>query len=67
MFNRESGFGMQEEWRINMPTIQCLFLSVKPVADVRLTFKSKGEDYPPHIPHHITKVLELHFVSPFSR
>ncbi|QCD92638.1 hypothetical protein DEO72_LG5g706 [Vigna unguiculata] len=51
----------EEEWRINMPTIQCLFLSVKPVADVRLTFKSKGEDYPPHIPHHITKVLELHF------
>lgn len=48
-----------------MPTIQCLFLSVKPVADVRLTFKSKGEDYPPHIPHHVTKVLELHFVSPF--
>jgi len=46
-----------------MPPIQCLFLSVKPTADVRLTFKSKGEDYPPHIPHHVTNVLELHFVS----
>ncbi|KAL9323474.1 hypothetical protein ACSQ67_008331 [Phaseolus vulgaris] len=51
----------QEEWRINMPPIQCLFVSVKPTADLRLTFKSKGEDYPPHIPNHVTKVLELHF------
>jgi len=46
-----------------MPPIQCLFVSVKPTADLRLTFKSKGEDYPPHIPNHVTKVLELHFVS----
>ncbi|XP_029124837.1 uncharacterized protein LOC109819128 isoform X2 [Cajanus cajan] len=34
----------------------------EPTADVRLTFKSNGEDYPPHIPHHVTKVLELHFI-----
>ncbi|BAU01296.1 hypothetical protein LR48_Vigan10g243400 [Vigna angularis] len=64
VFSGDKGTTIQineEEWRINMPTIQCLFLSVKPVADVRLTFKSKGEDYPPHIPHHVTKVLELHF------
>ncbi|KAL2335483.1 hypothetical protein Fmac_016696 [Flemingia macrophylla] len=52
----------EEEWRITMRPIQCLFLNVKPTADVRLTFKSNGEDYPPHIPHHITKVLELHFI-----
>ncbi|KAK7316331.1 hypothetical protein VNO77_35285 [Canavalia gladiata] len=52
----------EEDWRITMPPIQCLFLKVKPTADVRLTFKSNGEDYPPHIPHHINKVLELHFI-----
>ncbi|XP_027359370.1 uncharacterized protein LOC113868018 [Abrus precatorius] len=52
----------EEEWRIKMPPIQCLFLNVKPTADVRLTFKSNGEDYPPHIPHYITKILELHFM-----
>lgn len=46
-----------------MPPIQCLFLSVNPTADVKLTFKSNGEDYPPEIPHHVPKVLELHFVS----
>lgn len=48
-----------------MPPIQCLFLNVEPIADVRLRFKSNGEDYPPHIPNHITKVLEFHFVSTF--
>lgn len=56
---------MQEEWRINMPPIQCLFLNVQPTADVKLIFKSNGEDYPPNIPHHISKILELHFVSTF--
>ncbi|KAG4383326.1 hypothetical protein AAZX31_13G046500 [Glycine max] len=52
----------EEEWRIKMPPIQCLFLSVNPTADVRLTFRSNGEDYPPEIPHHVPKVLELHFI-----
>ncbi|XP_061367594.1 uncharacterized protein LOC133310651 [Gastrolobium bilobum] len=52
----------EEEWRIKMPPIQCLFLNVQPTADVRLTFKSNGEGYPPNIPHHITKILELHFL-----
>ncbi|CAK8533473.1 unnamed protein product [Lathyrus sativus] len=52
----------EEEWRVKMPPIQCLFLNVEPTADVRLRFKSNGEDYPPHIPNHITKVLELHFM-----
>ncbi|KAK7271805.1 hypothetical protein RJT34_28013 [Clitoria ternatea] len=52
----------EEEWRVKMPPIQCLFLNVKPTADVKLTFKSNGEDYPPDIPHHVTKVLELHFI-----
>ncbi|KAG4914624.1 hypothetical protein AAZX31_19G023900 [Glycine max] len=52
----------EEEWRIKMPPMQCLFLSVNPTADVKLTFKSNGEDYPPEIPHHVPKVLELHFI-----
>ncbi|XP_057740786.1 uncharacterized protein LOC130957943 [Arachis stenosperma] len=50
------------EWRIKMPPIQCLFINVYPTADVRLTFKSNGQDYPPNIPHHVTKILELHFL-----
>ncbi|XP_057448203.1 uncharacterized protein LOC130739808 [Lotus japonicus] len=52
----------EEEWRIKLPPIQCLFLNVHPTADVRLTFKSNGEDYPPNIPHHVTKILELNFI-----
>ncbi|XP_045811363.1 uncharacterized protein LOC123905703 [Trifolium pratense] len=52
----------EEEWRIKMPPIQCIFFSVQPIADVRLRFKSNGEDYPPHIPHHISQILELQFI-----
>ncbi|RDX74054.1 hypothetical protein CR513_46232 [Mucuna pruriens] len=65
VFSDDKGTNKQlneEEWRIKMPPIQCLFLHVKPTADVRLIFKSNGEDYPHDIPHHITKVLELHFI-----
>jgi hypothetical protein len=56
---------IQEEWRIIMPPIQCLFLRIQPTADVRLRFKSNGEDYPPNIPHHISQILELQLVSIF--
>jgi len=56
---------IQEEWRVEMPPIQCFILKVQPKVDVRLRIKSNGEDYPPHIPHHISKILELHFVSTF--
>jgi hypothetical protein len=49
-----------------MPPIQCIFFSVQPTADVRLRFKSNGEEYPPHVPHHISKILELQFVSIFQ-
>ncbi|XP_028780455.1 uncharacterized protein LOC114736758 [Neltuma alba] len=48
----------QEEWRINMPVIQALFLKVEPVIDVRVTTKSNGQDYPPHVPSHIPKLYE---------
>ncbi|WJX70549.1 hypothetical protein P8452_54642 [Trifolium repens] len=37
-------------------------MNVQPSADVKLTIKSNGEDYPPHIPHHISKILEVHFI-----
>ncbi|WJX70546.1 hypothetical protein P8452_54640 [Trifolium repens] len=49
----------EEEWRIKISPIQCLFLRIQPTADVRLRFKSNGEDYPPNIPHHISQILEL--------
>nr|AFK48945.1 unknown [Lotus japonicus] len=52
----------EEEWRIKMPPIQFLFWSFHPAADVRLSLKSNGEDYPPNIPHHVTKIIELNFV-----
>jgi hypothetical protein len=49
-----------------MAPMQVLFMNVQPSADVKLTIKSNGEDYPPHIPHHISKILELQFVSIFQ-
>ncbi|KAK7266457.1 hypothetical protein RIF29_19101 [Crotalaria pallida] len=52
----------EEEWRIKLPTLQSIFLNVQPTADIRLTFKSNGEDYPHDIPHHITTVLEFQFI-----
>ncbi|WJX70555.1 hypothetical protein P8452_54647 [Trifolium repens] len=52
----------EEEWRIKMPPIQCILFSIQPTADVRLIFKSNGEEYPPQIPHHISKILELQFI-----
>ncbi|XP_065856518.1 uncharacterized protein [Euphorbia lathyris] len=50
----------QEEWRIQMLPINFLFLTVWPVVDMRLTTKTGGQDYPPQIPQHITKLLQLH-------
>lgn len=49
----------QDEWRIQMLPLQLLVLNVWPVVDLRLRCKSRGRDYPPDVPHHITKVLEL--------
>ncbi|WCJ25705.1 hypothetical protein M5689_007570 [Euphorbia peplus] len=49
----------QEEWRIRMLPINFLFLTVWPVVDMRLTTKTAGQDYPPQIPQHITKLLQL--------
>ncbi|GMH30214.1 hypothetical protein Nepgr_032057 [Nepenthes gracilis] len=50
----------EEEWRIQMLPIDFLFLTVHPVVDMRLRCKSKAQDYPPGVPSHISKVLELH-------
>ncbi|CAL0317184.1 unnamed protein product [Lupinus luteus] len=52
----------EDEWRIKLPPIQSIFLNVQPIADVRLTFKSNGVDYPHEIPNHITKILQVHFI-----
>ncbi|KAB2613821.1 hypothetical protein D8674_036137 [Pyrus ussuriensis x Pyrus communis] len=48
-----------EEWRIHMPAMQVLFLSVYLALYVKLRCKSMGKDYPPHVPHHISKIIEL--------
>ncbi|KAK4271970.1 hypothetical protein QN277_020584 [Acacia crassicarpa] len=52
----------QDEWRIKMPVIECLFLKTQPVADIRVTTKSNGQDYPPHVPSHIPKLCETHII-----
>ncbi|KAK2655661.1 hypothetical protein Ddye_008713 [Dipteronia dyeriana] len=49
----------QEEWRIQMLPIEFLFLTARPVVDMRLRCKRGGRDYPPQVPLDITKVLEL--------
>ncbi|XVE68184.1 hypothetical protein DITRI_Ditri09bG0048400 [Diplodiscus trichospermus] len=49
----------QDEWRVQMLPPRLLVLNVWPVVDLRLRCKSRGRDYPPEVPHDITKVLEL--------
>lgn len=50
----------EEEWRIKMPVIEALFFKIQPVVDIRVTTKSNGQDYPPHVPSHIPKLCETH-------
>ncbi|OIT06475.1 PREDICTED: uncharacterized protein LOC109211542 [Nicotiana attenuata] len=52
----------EEEWRIHMLPIEFLFITVWPVIDMRLRCKSKGVEYPPGIPHDVSKVLELDII-----
>lgn len=54
---------MQEEWRIQMLPIDFLFLTVKPVVDMRLRCKQGGTNYPPEVPLDVRKILELSIVS----
>lgn len=54
---------MQEEWRIQMPAMQVLFLSIYLILYVKLRMKSMGKDYPSHVPQDISKVLEIDIVS----
>nr|XP_004306128.2 PREDICTED: uncharacterized protein LOC101292624 [Fragaria vesca subsp. vesca] len=49
----------KKEWRIQMPTMQFLFLSIYFAFYIKLRYKSVGKDYPPHVPHHIPKIIEL--------
>lgn len=46
-----------------MLPIEFLFITVWPVIDMRLRCKSEGVEYPPGIPHDVSKVLELDIVS----
>ncbi|KAL6287831.1 hypothetical protein ACE6H2_012221 [Prunus campanulata] len=48
-----------EEWRIQMPAMQVLFLSIYLILYVKLRMKSMGKDYPSHVPQDISKVLEI--------
>lgn len=48
-----------------MPTMKFLFLSVFFIMYIKLRYKSMGIDYPPHVPHHIPKIIELEIVSIF--
>ncbi|XP_054800936.1 uncharacterized protein LOC129305053 [Prosopis cineraria] len=50
----------QEEWRIKMPVVEALFLKVQPMIDVRVTAKSSGQDYPPHVPPNVSKLYHVH-------
>ncbi|XP_038905853.1 uncharacterized protein LOC120091799 isoform X1 [Benincasa hispida] len=51
----------QDEWRIQMPSFQLFFHEVSSVADVRLNCRSftTDQDYPIHIPHHVSKFIDL--------
>ncbi|KAL6009068.1 hypothetical protein ACLOJK_022295 [Asimina triloba] len=53
-----------EEWRIQMLPLYFLFLSVRPLIDMRLRYKTEGKDYPPRVPLNVTRVLELEVVTP---
>lgn len=46
-----------------MLPIQFLFASVNPVVVMRLRCTSQGRGYPPEVPPHIPRVLELRAVS----
>ncbi|XP_068661029.1 uncharacterized protein [Aristolochia californica] len=49
----------EEEWRIQMLPLDFLFLSVRPVIDMRLRCNSHAKVYPPGIPHTVNRVLQL--------
>ena len=57
---------MQKEWRIQIPTMNVLFLSIYFAMYIKLRTKSMGKDYPSHVPHHISKIIELEIVSKLS-
>lgn len=52
----------EEEWRVHMLPIQFLFMTVLPVVDMRLRYRTNGKEYRLGIPPDISKVLELDIV-----
>ncbi|XP_027924043.1 uncharacterized protein LOC114181711 [Vigna unguiculata] len=49
----------EEEWRVKMTPMEALFLKCHPVIHITAKCKSEAHEYPPEIPHHITKFLEV--------
>ncbi|KAK7266425.1 hypothetical protein RIF29_19069 [Crotalaria pallida] len=50
----------EEVWRVKMTPIRALFLTCQPVIYITASCTSDGENYPPEIPRHVTKLLEVH-------
>ncbi|XP_057447644.1 uncharacterized protein LOC130739389 [Lotus japonicus] len=50
----------QEEWRVKMTPVKVLFLKCQPVIHIIAKCISEAEAYPPEIPGHITKLLQIH-------
>ncbi|XP_027358835.1 uncharacterized protein LOC113867628 [Abrus precatorius] len=49
----------EEEWKVKMTPIEALFLKCEPVIHITAKSISEVDDYPPEIPGHITKFLEV--------
>ncbi|XP_061337248.1 uncharacterized protein LOC133284266 [Gastrolobium bilobum] len=49
----------KEEWRVKMTPIKALFLTCQPIIYITARCLSEGEDYPPEIPGHIIKLIEV--------
>lgn len=47
-----------------MLPLDFFFLSVRPLIDIRLECKSEGKNYPPGVPLHVSRMLELEVVCP---
>ncbi|XP_022631944.1 uncharacterized protein LOC111240685 [Vigna radiata var. radiata] len=53
----------EEEWRVKMTPMEVLFLKCHPVIHIIAKCKSEVHEYPPQVPHHVTKFLEVQIVS----
>ncbi|MED6144974.1 hypothetical protein PIB30_020444 [Stylosanthes scabra] len=49
----------QDLWRVSLSPIRVLFLTFHPILDISARCISNAEDYPPQIPAHVTKLLDI--------